>query len=170
MQLALRVADGAAEELRDLVVLVAVHVVQHKDHAIALGQGVNRTLQSDAVRSATKLQIVAAHKTFRTLALVSLDRVIQRIFEWTNFFAAKEHQCGVDGDPVQPGGQHGVSAKAGDLAECLQKRVLRQIFGDGDVAHHAVANIENSRCISVVHVGKCFRIVLQDSFYQLSIL
>src|SRR5215469_1125795 len=40
---------------------------------------------------------------------------------------------------MQPGGERGVAAESGDFAVQLKKGFLREVFGFGDVAHHAQA-------------------------------
>ena len=47
------------------------------------------------------------------------------------------HQDDIDGEPMEPGREAGLSAEGVDLAEQLQEGILGQVFGFGGIAHHA---------------------------------
>ena len=67
----------------------------------------------------------------------SLIRVSSSSEAMTGFFPAEAHQHHIGGEPVQPRGKRRLASKSMDLAEELEKRLLRQILRFHRVSQHA---------------------------------
>ena len=121
-----------SHDVRNLVVLVALHVVQHEHGFIARRQLIDGALQMDAIDGAAQLQIGPAKIAAGTARIfVGLGELIERRFRSRLFPQLHEHN--VDGQTVQPRRKGRLAAKRRDLAKELKERLLRQILRLGGV-------------------------------------
>ena len=65
------------------------------------------------------------------------------------------HQNDVDRQAMKPCGKGRVAAKRRDFAMELQKGFLREVFGLGNIPHHAQTERINSSLVQGVEMGKC---------------
>src|SRR5579875_4024992 len=126
VELRFAVADGAAHHLRNLVMLVALNVMQHKDDAVSRGQAFHGALQVYAINRARQ-HIVAFTDVFPgTIFLLRLHRFLQRNLRQP--FLPQVHEHHIHGEPVQPGRECRLTAKGGNLAVELKKCLLGQVL------------------------------------------
>src|SRR5712692_7829338 len=138
VQLRLRISHRASHDIRDLVVLVPLDVMQYEHRPVARRQLFNRTFQIDPVDGAAQAQVRRAD------VLPGAARFIVGI---RGFFKrghrerllAQPHQKHVDSHSMQKGRKGRLSAESPNLAEELQKSFLHQVFRIGRVIHHAQA-------------------------------
>src|SRR4051794_36819172 len=64
-----------------------------------------------------------------------------------NFLAAQVRNRGVGGDPVEPGLEREVFARAGQRPVGLDEGILRQVLGQSAIADHPVKIVQNRSVI-----------------------
>src|SRR6266550_7078472 len=153
MQLRLRISHRASHDVRDLVVLVALDVMKHKDRPVARWQLFNRALQIDAVHGTAQAQIRRAD-IFPGAArfIVGIRRFFERGHRERLF--AQPHQHHIDRHPVQPGRKGRLSTEGPNLTEELQKSFLHQVFRIGWIIDHAQAQGIDATAMQVVQKFK----------------
>lgn len=73
---------------------------------------------------------------------------------------AQVHEHGVDREPMEPGGEIGVTAEGSELAMDLKEGFLGQVFGQGEVAHNAHADGEDAFLVALVDF--CERLMISS--------
>src|SRR5216684_7095858 len=133
VELRLGVADGAPQQVGNLVMLIAFDLMQSEDRSAAFRKFLDRPAQGNAIDRAGEGRIVssevAPQRRLRRHRLVNRKG-------WWRFSAAKLHQHGVYGNAVQPGGERRIASEAADGAKDLQECLLGQVFRLGDVFGH----------------------------------
>ena len=103
-------------------------------------------------------------------AEVALWRVLFRgvdgLFERDEIEAllAEMHEYQIYCKAMKPGGKGGLSAKAADLAEEVEERLLGHVFGFGDVAEHAEAEGVDASFVEGVELGECLCVAVFGCF------
>ena len=162
MELGFAVAGGALEHGGDLVVLVALDVVQDEDHAVAGGQGGDGALEGDAVDGAGEMDVAAAEVALGGVFVGGVDG----LFEGDELQAlfAELHEYEVDGEAMEPGGEGGFSAEAANLAEEMEECLLGHVLGFGDVAEHAQAEGVDAALMECVELGEGLGVAVLGGF------
>lgn len=97
----------------------------------------NRAIEAQAVDHAGETEIPRSRLPVMTLRL---------IVAFIHFLDGSDdvglpteaHEDDIYGEPVQPSGERGIAAKTSDLSKQLKKGILRQIFGQRQIAaNHA---------------------------------
>src|SRR5258708_5015303 len=108
------VGDGAAQQLGNLVMLIAFDLMQGEDRSAAFWKFLDRSAQGNAIDRAGEGRIVssevAPQRRLWRQRLVNRERR-------SRFSAAKLHQHGVYGNTVQPGGEIPIASEAADAAK-----------------------------------------------------
>src|SRR5260370_3631456 len=149
VQLRLRISHRASHDIRDLVVLVPLDVMQYEHGPVARRQLFNRTFQIDPVDGPAQAQIRCAD------VLPGAARFIVGI---RGFFRrgprerllAKPHHHYIGRHPLQQVRKGHLPAESPNLAEELQKSFLHQVFRIGRVIHHAQAQSVDAAAMQVV--------------------
>jgi hypothetical protein len=157
VELRFGIPDRTAQQAGNLVVFVAIDLVEYKDIPVASRQFFHSASQRDSVDG--------TGKTIVDLAMLSLgcafrlaDRFIER--ELPETFLAKAHQDRVDGYAMKPRRNGGISAEAPELTKDLHESILGQIFGLGGVGGHAQANRVNLGLVGVKQGAECVGVTL----------
>src|SRR5579859_573231 len=148
VQLRFAVSDGASQHSRNLVMFIALNVVENKNHAVAGRQVADGPLEHHAVNRAGERQIEAAKLFGSALLEAWLKRFLKR--DLGQRFFAQVHKYCVHREAMQPGGKGGLAAEESDLAIELQESFLRQILGLRVIAHHAQAQGKYAPFVSAV--------------------
>jgi hypothetical protein len=109
VQLRFGIAHRAIHDFGDLIVLVAFHVVQHKNRPIPGRQIRNCILQSDAVNRAGQPPIIVTVIALDGLILTGVDLVQRNLLQ---SLLSQVHQHDIDRQPMQPRGKSGLTAKS----------------------------------------------------------
>src|SRR4051812_46210435 len=136
--------------------------MQQENRAIAIGQFFDGASQSNSIYRSGKTVVTAAVFTTHNLRVLVIRFIKRNLAE---DFLAEVHQHRVDRNPVQPGGKRRITTESGELAENLQKRVLRQIFSFGCVVGHAQADRINSSFVRMKQGSERVRIPLLRAPY-----
>src|SRR5260370_1301438 len=137
VELRFGVDDGAAQQLGNLVMLIAFDLMQGEDRSAAFWKFLGRSGQGNVIDRAGEGRIVssevAPQRRLWRQRLVNRERR-------SRFSAAKLHQHGVYGNTVQPGGERRIASEAANGAKDLQECLLGQVFCLGDVFGHNQAH------------------------------
>ena len=166
MKLRLGISDRAIHDLRNLVVLVPLDIVQHEYVPVSRRQRFDRLRKPDAVDRTEEPEVI--------LPEVSLDGfVMGRVgfVERNNreTFLSHPHQHDVHHQAMQPGGKGGVAAEGRYFPKKLKKSLLCQIFSVRRVAGHAQAQGVNAPVVRRVKRLKRRLVALLRARDQLSV-
>src|SRR5579859_362555 len=149
MQLRLRISDGASHDVRNLVVFVALHVVQDEHGPVAWRELFNGALQVHAIDGSGKPQIGGADIPLVAAVFgVGFRGLFERI--GGERFLSQTHENHVDGHAMQPGGKGRFTAKGANLAEKLKESLLHQIFRIGGIPNHSQTQSVNPAPMELV--------------------
>jgi len=129
-------------------VLESFHVVEDKDCAVPRGKLSDRLVERNAIHEAGTF--TGGEEQVLHLSNLPLFR---RLFE-TDALLAEVHQDVIDGQPVQPRGEGGLTAEASYLAKELNKDILGQIFRFRRVGDHAEAEAVDPSVVSLIEQFK----------------
>src|SRR5208282_5700366 len=152
VQLRFAVADRAVEHSCDLIMLVALYVVQDKDQPIASRKIGDCALERKSIDRSGQRQIRGTEATTWTVIVGGFHCFVQG-HKWQSLLA-QVHEHNIDREAVQPCGKSRVSSKCCDLSMQLKERLLRQIFSFSCIAHHAQAEGVNAPFVDGIELGK----------------
>ncbi len=128
VQLGLGSALRPAQDPRNFVVVVALHVMQEEDNAVTRRQLGDGSLQLHAVDRSDQRRVRRPQVWERASAFVPRPGVfIQRVLREPPL--AHMHQDHIEDYTVEPGREGGFTAKRIDFSKHLQEGLLREIFG-----------------------------------------
>jgi hypothetical protein len=157
VQLRFRIAHGASHDVRYLVMLVTLDIVQNENRPVARRQLFHRALQINPVNRSAQAQIRGANIfPGATGVLIGLRGFFQRSHR--ERLLSQAHQDNVNGHPVQPGRESRFAAERADFAEQLQERFLHQIFRVRWVIYHAQAKGVDAAAVESIQKLKSLRI------------
>jgi len=130
-----------------------VNVVKQEYDAISRRHRLYCALNGKTVNDPCLGQIACTEATASSFFWNAFHQVIERDNCQGAF--AQMHENRIDGQAMQPSAEDGVASKRCKLAVYLQKGVLRQVFSEREIAHHAQTDREDVLFILCVQLRKC---------------
>jgi hypothetical protein len=129
-----------------------LYLVQQENPPVSGGEPLYGTSERDAVnRTAEPFIAASVLPAYRPPVLLPVG-LIER--DLAQGFFPEMHENGVYRDSIQPRRYSRVAAKSCEFAKDLNKCVLRQVLGFGNIVRHTQANRVNSRPVRTEQLGE----------------